>query len=382
MTIPLAQGASREPQQFAYIDALRGIAILGVVAVHSSQTVPAGSPVLQGMMTAGLRGVQLFYIASAVTLCLSWHSRHRTEARPVRNFFVRRWFRIAPLFLLAIVVYLAIYGFGPRYWAPNGVRPWFVPATALLLHGFHPETINAIVPGGWSIAVEVTFYAVLPWLLPRLTCPTRLLACLLAAILAYVLDRVLLSRFVGGFYPADQQYLVDTFTKLNFLGQAPVFAIGLVTYEVIQRRPGAGPLAVVAATVAGVIAAATGLLGSRLAYVLVSDPVVAAVGMSWFVATLSRWPVRAVVNRLTTFLGRISYGLYLCHWLVIEALRKGGFVESLPPGNASALAFFCLTMTGGAALAWLLYHAVERPGIRLGSDVIRRWEDAAAASDG
>ena len=35
-------------------------------------------------------------------------------------------------------------------------------------NGLHPETNNAIVPGGWSIGVEMGFYAILALLLTRI----------------------------------------------------------------------------------------------------------------------------------------------------------------------------------------------------------------------
>ena len=35
-------------------------------------------------------------------------------------------------------------------------------STAFFLHGLHPEAINSVIPGGWSIAVEMTFYLFFP----------------------------------------------------------------------------------------------------------------------------------------------------------------------------------------------------------------------------
>ena len=51
--------------------------------------------------------------------------------------------------------------------------------TALFLHGWHPETINSVVPGGWSIAAETSFYLLLPLLFRLVTTRTRALAFLL-----------------------------------------------------------------------------------------------------------------------------------------------------------------------------------------------------------
>lgn len=89
-------------KKYDYIDALRGIAIALVVLVHASQSVKPLSDVLMRVMTEGARGVQLFYIASAITLCMSWSARREGDLRPVRDFYLRRIFRIAPMFYLGM----------------------------------------------------------------------------------------------------------------------------------------------------------------------------------------------------------------------------------------------------------------------------------------
>lgn len=57
------------------------------------------------------------------------------------------------MFWLAIPFFLLLNGKAPA---------WEVATIALFVHGFHPQSINSVVPGGWSIAVEMTFYAVFP----------------------------------------------------------------------------------------------------------------------------------------------------------------------------------------------------------------------------
>jgi len=74
-TAPLIYNVTKEdkhPRHFGYIDALRGIAILGVMAVHCSQCIPEHPGVFRGVINEGARGVQLFFVASALTLTMSW----------------------------------------------------------------------------------------------------------------------------------------------------------------------------------------------------------------------------------------------------------------------------------------------------------------------
>ena len=102
-----------ENTNLRYIDALRGLAIIGVVISHCSLY---GSNILypsffSSILANGARGVQLFYIASAFTLFLSLHNRYNKEEKAFKNFFIRRFFRIAPLYYIGVCYYLWQDGF-------------------------------------------------------------------------------------------------------------------------------------------------------------------------------------------------------------------------------------------------------------------------------
>jgi peptidoglycan/LPS O-acetylase OafA/YrhL len=128
------------------------------MAVHASQAAPEWTGVGRTLVDQGARGVQLFFVASALTLKLSWDSRNDGLFR----FYARRVFRIGPMFWLGIVFFVWLDGYGPRYFAPNGINENHVILTSLLLHGWHPEYITSVVHGEWSIAVEMAFYLVFP----------------------------------------------------------------------------------------------------------------------------------------------------------------------------------------------------------------------------
>ena len=68
-------------------------------------------------------------------------------------------------------------------------------STIFLLHGFWPNTINSIVPGGWSIADEVIFYILFPYLV--MIMHNKYLNYLLLAIAVFFFYHIiLLSHFI------------------------------------------------------------------------------------------------------------------------------------------------------------------------------------------
>ena len=95
--------------RYDFLDALRGIAALGVIMTHTGAIgIHPDSEILKSIAVTGSRGVQLFYVISAFSLYLSLHSR-LGERHLIKKYFVRRFFRIAPLWWFAIILYMFIY---------------------------------------------------------------------------------------------------------------------------------------------------------------------------------------------------------------------------------------------------------------------------------
>ena len=102
---PQAHQASPSAQErLASLDFLRGISILGVIAVHTGAAFPTPWAALNSALATGRFGVQIFFLVSAYTMCLMWQKRVGEKA-PIRKFYIRRFLRIAPLFWLAVFVY-------------------------------------------------------------------------------------------------------------------------------------------------------------------------------------------------------------------------------------------------------------------------------------
>lgn len=338
-------------KQLGWIDALRGYAVLGVVIVHSGSPYPA----LGASMGWGARGVQLFFVVSAFTLCLSWNSRHEG----VGPFYLRRFLRVAPMFWVALLYYL---------WAtPTGTyQTWQVALTATFLHGLHPETINKIVPGDWSIAAEMSFYLVFPALMAMVTSWKRA-AAFFALSSAYALfaagrDFHVLDRIS----PAAHDWAQGIW-GLSLPVQFIAFAVGAFAY---WSTFASGRSMVLSTRTANVALAAALVTFAMFARKL-EQPVWAFSAIFGIVVIcLANGGGQWLVNRPIRHLGKVSYSCYLTHFLFIERISGALRPFELPYQIAYATTVVTVTLAA-CALSTVTYLLVERPMMRLAGRIIR-----------
>lgn len=353
--------------KYDYIDALRGYAILGVVALHSYFWVMPSSGILARIAREGGMGVQLFFIASALTLFMSIRLREQAEAQPWLAFYIRRFFRIAPMFYLAIIVYWG--SVNTQYWAPNGTEWWHVLLTVGFMHGWHPETINSVVPGGWTIAVEMTFYLCIPFLFHKL----RSVQATIAALLLSLMITTILSRgaeyVFAPLYPQSQQYLVSFFAESWFFSQLPVFIIGILVYHVTfifpHRDAKAGILLLMLAMY--LFAA---FLGVETFANLLPHHVMYSLALAVFALSLHFHPAKILVNPIIVLIGKLSFSIYLVHFMVLHYLKE--FLAGELLGNTGFLVAFLLVITISSCISFFTHKYIELPGMALGKRLIQR----------
>ncbi len=329
-------------QRLRSFDVLRGIAILSVVAFHTAMVTPSTIAYVNSFFNLGKLGVQLFFFISALTMCHMWEQRE-TEQHRTAKFYIRRIMRIAPLFWLSALFYIAVNGTGPSYWAHDGMTGADIGLTMLFLQGFWPHAINNVVPGGWSIAVEMSFYLLFPLVIGVIGSRRRIylgLAGLIFLLYYFGQQRLMVSMLASGVFGNDPQ-LLDSFLYFNFLNQCPIFLIGC--YLHFAFRDGIGRREVYAASVFSLVGA---LIGHNFMTV--------AVGMSALVYLAVKGDLR---SRLLETFGQNSYAIYLVHFIVAQLI---GSVSPSQTGLAALLTRFTLGAIVSLALARLLHIAVER----------------------
>lgn len=331
------------------LDLLRGLAIAGVMAIHVSQAFPSNIRPVDFAFMCGWTGVNVFYFVSAMTMCLMWTQRSG-ETHPTRKFYIRRFLRIAPLFWLAIPIYLAINGTGPSDNAPGGIGPVQVILTATFLHGFWPDSVNSVVPGDWSIAAEMTFYLVFPLLITAFGSRRHLYLAL--AIVLHLVDVCLFKPWAfalfSAYYGPGHEGFVWTTLHLSFLNQLPVFLIGCALFFSLRDGFTRSDAAIFAVFIA-LSFVADRATGSHEFNYLMINLVLAALVTGWIKLAVRFQPLEA--------LGRNSYSMYLSHFAVIYGLRQ---LWPLADGLISLLIAYAVTATLSYLVARATWHLVER----------------------
>lgn len=349
-------------KHYQFIDALRGLAVLAVLLTHSANAAMPKNSFLISLFQLSANGVQLFYIVSSIAICMSWDRRSNIENFSKFDFYIRRFFRIAPMFYFSIILYLLIYGLSPRYWAPSGIDPWFILATVFLLHGFHPETINSVVPGGWSIAVEVTFYVIFPFAINFLKSYKILIIALIVSILFFNRSNYIYQEIFQ--YSQIQNYLIESFSLLNFFGQLPIFIIGIISYFYINK-PFSKSM-----TYFLIASFVTFIFFEKYAFDFVKLFVPRHIIIGFLFALLAIYlstnPIKIIVNNVTIRFGKLSYSMYLLHHVALYFFEESGLTYYLSDSNIGSILHFLLLVLVTAILAFITFNLIEKPGINIG----------------
>jgi peptidoglycan/LPS O-acetylase OafA/YrhL len=340
------------PNKLLHIDAMRGWAILMVITVHQALPFKHLFAPLAFLASYGQMGVQLFFVASAFTLCNSMGQRE-DEKHKLRKFFIRRIFRIAPLYYIGILLFFVLTT-GRKLvlhdYRPDGFDFSFssVMANVFLVHGLVPSAFNNVVVGGWSIGTEMAFYALFPALFA--SCK-KLHARLGWAALLLPLAAFTALNFAVQAVVADIDN--NNFWYCFILNQMPVFMVGIVLYFTSQDGLFAPRLA---RDLPGFLlgTAAAMLLLYRHSYILL--PFASAISFAFLFNILRRSETHfGIIEKI----GRASYSMYIFHFALAWFATKV-LLGVLPPLGAWENLLFPLGLAVTTVLTYLFARLSER----------------------
>ena len=368
------------------LDGIRGLAICLVLLWHIPVLTLYGNtpnhPLLSWLVDLGRftwSGVDLFFVLSGfliggILLDAAESSTYYW------TFYIRRAYRILPLYVATLIVTVVIYG--TNGWAFAKVAAelsWFL----FFLHNF-----RVVAAGGayafsglgmmWSLAVEEQFYLTLP-LVIRLVRKRTLCWLLVAAVLAAPLLRIFVMFVLK--LPWIAAYIL-TPCRADTLCLGVLIAIAI-------RNPSLWGTFTRNRRYLYTVFALVSVLGACL---LVSDvkPFTSQLfGLEYsllalfyallLLCTLVSSVLSSIFSfRPLRFMGSIAYGIYLLHGLVMFALFK-----SLEHFGRSGIEWTLLTrlmsvpiVIGVAAFSWKYF---EKPLVKRGHRY--RYSDRSAASD-
>jgi peptidoglycan/LPS O-acetylase OafA/YrhL len=347
----------RSAKFFPGLEGLRAVAAL-LVVFHHARTHRWWGPL------EGWNGVTLFFVLSGFLITtLALREEDARGALRWRAFFVRRGFRILPVYLASLALYaVAMFALG----IGAAHRASFVHAVPWYLSPF-PEVpffthVHIVFSLAWSLGIEEKFY--LLWPLVAFVLLRRRTRARLGLALVLVLAFQLPLAFTGSGRAVAPYSAILVGCVLAFLMH------DRRTFDVLARLGTTVGFAVSVAVLVAVQAAthlwsptAEGFRVASAAYYVPYSLAAALV-----VCSLVLRPRAVVTSRPMRFVGRVSYPLYLMHPLALGV--AAGVVA--PGGTVAELAYTAVGLTLSLALAYGLHRVVERPLIRTGKRLATR----------
>lgn len=301
---------------------------------------------------AGL-GVTLFFVLSGYLITfLLLQEKNITGNISVRSFYIRRILRIWPAYYLVILISLCT-----LYFFEGGIKNktsllyyiFFLPNVPLAL-GLTVNTIWHL----WSIGVEEQFYAIWPWLLKHVK---KLLTAFIAIVLVYVLLKVVIR-----YYGNQQLYTFWYYLRFDCM------AIGGIGALLVHQNHKLLLLFYNKIVCWLSIAVCAFSLYNVINIPLLKEELYAVVFLVIIlnISTNPSSPVKAD-NKVLRFFGKISYGIYLFHPLMIylAALLCRHFALQGFFKAAWYIPVYFIIITSTIVIAMLSYSLIEQRFLRM-----------------
>jgi peptidoglycan/LPS O-acetylase OafA/YrhL len=357
------------------LEGLRGVLALWVVLGHWATSIePVFAPIRQNLWS--VQAVDLFIILSGFVIALLL----AREQQRYSAFILRRWFRLAPVWLTVLVLSAILFPLSvqrqdalPEIGSMREVRleqrqdvsENFTESLILgaaMLHGavplsVRPQAAYALVGQGWSISLEWQFYLLAPllaWLIRRWRDPRA------SGVLVLITAGLLLSA---------------PYFSAAWLGaKLPLFALGagsFMLWRVWVDKPLYPAQSMFGLAALGLVVLA---LGARMDWLLAPALWVFCLNCLLIVRQNPKAPEKFLSGFLNLkpcqFLGHISYPLYLVHFLIIVWLKF--WLQPLFSGWALATILLVALLPLSIIAAWVLSVLSEQPMIGFGKRCIQK----------
>ncbi len=343
------------------IDGLRAVAVLSIIVFHFHKD----------FLPGGFVGVDIFFVISGFVVAISVQStKDMNFIKYFAWFYRRRILRVVPASLVFTIVTMLLsalfipFGYESRDIYYTGMASLFGLANVILYirSGNYFGMLNEYNPFThmWSLGVEEQYYLLFPFfsyfLLVSSRVDSRFRTAAENILVALFLVSLAAWAFFGQKHPTFTFYMIVTRLWELLAGFALAYAFA--------RSPETIGLRLFSSVPSGTAAAAVGAAILAVSFVAADEamfPFPWALAPAGGTLLLIASSVRSRRNFIAALLasppavaiGRISYSLYLWHWVVIVLLRWTIGSELLRVQAAAAV----LTL----ALSWASYALVEKP---------------------
>lgn len=328
--------------RLVWLDELRGVAALAVLLGHYRVLLIGAWDI--PVMDFFARGVQLFYILSGYIL-YRLYSNKMEQPKGKRKFFVKRFFRIAPLYyLITLIAFLIFFS--------SIEDPWnnLVAHLLILVSGFDPAWINGIIGVEWSIFVEFSFYLFFPLLLP------------------WFRRNMLFSLLITLLFSFGQTLVVylmctDVETRTYFYNlpstQLCFFVLGMWIADLHVRMPSIPKGRLLAMLSCGLILVIPFVIKAFTLHLYAAFFILGA-----FVYGYPHVTRPEIIKKVLGYCGSRSYSIYLIHMPILTYYRNEGGEDSI--------FFWGLLLSVVILLSDITFRTVEQKGIALGQYFAKR----------
>lgn len=325
------------------VDALKAIACLLIVLHHLAFYGPMSDIVYPYMPTVidllyqyGRMAVQAFFVIAGFLLAAKFAPQGKALVDDPLYSIYQRYLRLAIPYLVALVFAILCAALA-REWLNDDSIPGVPDFSQLLAHVFFLQDLvgeEALSAGVWYVAIDLQLFALaalILWAAGKIETRYATLA-FLGPVLIAVLTAV--SLFVFNLNEAWDS------TALYFFG---AYGLGALAYWVSRRRHGMLWLALLSTVVMMAL-----LLDFR-SRILVAGCVMLLLGMARQTGVLEQWQM----PRALTYLGRISYSVFLIHFplcMIMNAVFFHFFPHDAFANLLGIVLALAVSIGGGALL--------------------------------
>lgn len=329
--------------RLGFVDALRGIAALAVVADHIGfESSSAFRFVDEHFVDVGQLAVIVFFLCSGFVIPAT------AESGSLTGFWIKRFFRLFPLFWVSVGIAGVLAWTGVSENGHLGARDWLANLTMV------PGAFGgkSALPVFWTLAYEIVFYL--------------LITGLVVLRLNYL--SVELSLLASG--ATVLLTLAHPMSSGGRVNAAPFWMATILVGTVLYRwytgavRGRTAAICITAALTAGTVLLVRNLWGHEAPSGMTLSrfwPLLVA----WFggyVLCLGFYLLRTRQLRSLVALGTISYSVYLLHPIVLVVM----------PLPHQPLLEMIVGLAATVVVSWVSYRLIEKPTLELGRRVSRR----------